>query len=63
MLQCLLEVATRPCNEMDEARTMLADLRQGLSAIAGEYGMLLMASGTHPSANWLHRRVTAAARL
>jgi len=25
--------------------------------------MLLMASSTHPSANWLHRRVTAAARL
>jgi carboxylate-amine ligase len=48
---------------MDEARTTLADLRQGLSAIAGEYGMLLMASSTHPSANWLHRRVTAAARL
>lgn len=62
MLQCQLEVATRPCLEMDEARTALADLRQGLSAIAGEHGMLLMASGTHPSANWLHQRVTAAAR-
>ncbi len=59
MLQCQLEVATRPCLEMSEARTALADLRQGLSAIAGEHGMLLMASGTHPSATWLHQRVTA----
>ena len=62
MLQCQLEVATRPCVEMGEARTALADLRQRVSAIASEHGMLWMASGTHASANWLHKRVTAAAR-
>jgi carboxylate-amine ligase len=62
MLQCQLEVATPPCRDMDEARGALMKLRRGLSDIAGEHGLLLMASGTHPSAAWLRQRVTAAAR-
>jgi carboxylate-amine ligase len=62
MLQCQLEVATQPCRDMDEARNALMKLRRGLSDIAGEHGLLLMASGTHPSAAWLRQRVTAAAR-
>ncbi len=62
MLQCQLEVATPPLLDFGEARRTLLDLRQGLSALAGEHGLLLMASGTHPSATWLRQRVTAAAR-
>ncbi|MGL4441197.1 MAG: carboxylate-amine ligase, partial [Bosea sp. (in: a-proteobacteria)] len=62
MLQCQLEVAIPPCIDMAVARRSLMDLRQGLSSIAGEHGLLMMASGTHPSATWLRQRVTAAAR-
>jgi carboxylate-amine ligase len=62
MLQCQLEVATAPCQDVAEARATLLGLRQGLSSIASEHGLLLMASGTHPSAAWLRQRVTAAAR-
>lgn len=62
MLQCQLEVAIPPCADMGVARQSLMGLRQGLSSIAGEHGLLLMASGTHPSATWLRQRVTAAAR-
>ncbi len=62
MLQCQLEVAIAPSTDAAIARRTLVDLRQGLSAIAGEHGLLMMASGTHPSAAWLRQRVTAAAR-
>lgn len=62
MLQCQLEVAIPPCVDVGVARQSLMGLRQGLSSIAGEHGLLLMASGTHPSATWLRQRVTAAAR-
>jgi glutamate---cysteine ligase / carboxylate-amine ligase len=62
MLQSQIEVATPVCTEMEEARESLMGLRQGLAGIAGEHGLLLMASGTHPSAAWVRQRVTAAAR-
>jgi carboxylate-amine ligase len=62
MLQSQIEVATPICREMDEARVTLTELRRGLSGIAAEHGLLMMASGTHPSATWLRQRVTAAAR-
>ncbi len=62
MLQSQLEVATPVCRDFAEARASLARLRGGLSRIADEHGLLLTASGTHPSATWLRQRVTAAAR-
>lgn len=62
MLQCQLEVAIAPTVDVAVARHTLLGLRQGLSSIASEHGLLLMASGTHPSATWLRQRVTAAAR-
>ncbi len=62
MLQCQLEVATPPLLDFSDAEAALGGLRQGISAIAGDHGLLVMASGTHPSATWLRQRVTAAAR-
>ena len=62
MLQCQIEVATLPTTDVSESRDRLAVLRRELSGLAGEHGLLLMASGTHPSATWLKQRVTAAAR-
>jgi carboxylate-amine ligase len=62
MLQSQIEVATPPLTDMDDARRVLQTLRGGLSAIAADHGLLVTASGTHPSATWLRQRVTAAAR-
>lgn len=62
MLQCQLEVATPPLHDFGEAEAALGGLRQGISVIAGDHGLLVMTSGTHPSATWLRQRVTAAAR-
>lgn len=62
MLQSQIEVATPVCETMDEARGSLATLRTGLASLGLEYGMLLLACGTHPSAVWSRQRVTEAAR-
>lgn len=62
MLQSQIEVATAICTTMGEARSALARLRSGLADIAGRHGLLLLASGTHPSAIWSRQRVTEAAR-
>lgn len=62
MLQSQIEVATAICTTMAEARSALARLRSGLADIAGRHGLLLLASGTHPSAIWSRQRVTEAAR-
>lgn len=62
MLQSQIEVATPVCETMVEARTSLSRLRTGLAAIALEHDMLLLASGTHPSAVWSRQRATEARR-
>jgi glutamate---cysteine ligase / carboxylate-amine ligase len=62
MLQSQLEIATLPATRMEQARDELIDLRSGLSQIAGDHGLLLMAAGTHPSAVWTRQRQTATAR-
>ncbi len=62
MLQSQIEVATAPCASMADARDQLAELRDGLGAIAGRHDLSILAAGTHPSAAWLRQRVTSAAR-
>ncbi len=62
MLQSQLEIATSPSTCMDETRAELITLRTGLSDIACEHGLLMMAAGTHPSAVWTRQRATAAKR-
>lgn len=62
MLQSQIEIATPVCTSMDEARRSLTRLRTGLAGLALEHDMLLLASGTHPSAAWSRQRATQAAR-
>ncbi|MEN5083654.1 carboxylate-amine ligase [Bosea sp. TWI1241] len=62
MLQSQIEVATPVCETMQQARARLSRLRSGLSDIAREHGMLLLACGTHPTAVWVNQRVTEARR-
>jgi carboxylate-amine ligase len=51
-LQAQIEVATEPHLSFDEARRELLRLRQGAAAAAGEYGLSILACGTHPLARW-----------
>jgi carboxylate-amine ligase len=53
MLQAQLEVATRPHISARSARDELVELRHLAADAAREHGLGILASGTHPSADWL----------
>jgi carboxylate-amine ligase len=51
-LQAQVETATPPCTSFAEARAELHYMRGVLATIAGEHGLAILASGTHPTAIW-----------
>ena len=52
MHQSVIEVGTRICHNIDEAREDLYDLRRNMIHLAEENGLRLVAGATHPFANW-----------
>lgn len=61
-LKAQIEVGTRVCNTVSEAREDLARLRRDLSSVVEEYGAAIIASSTHPFANWSEQETTEAPR-
>ncbi len=57
-LRSQIEVGTRPCNTIPEARADLASLRSAVIEVAGRYGMAPIAASTHPFASWRDQRHT-----
>lgn len=57
-LQAQIEVGTKVCARVSEAREDLASLRRDLSRVVSEYGAAIIASSTHPFANWAHQKTT-----
>ena len=51
-LQCQIEVGTRVCATVAEARSDLARLRGTVAAVARSHGLRLIAASTHPFATW-----------
>ena len=51
-LQAQIEVATEPHLSLDDGRRELLRLRQNAAAAAGDYGLSILACGTHPLAQW-----------
>jgi glutamate---cysteine ligase / carboxylate-amine ligase len=51
-LQAQIEVATEPHLRLDEARSELLRLRHSAAVAGGEYGLSILACGTHPLAHW-----------
>jgi carboxylate-amine ligase len=51
-LQSQVEVVTLPHTDMKTAREELRHLRQTVGRIAAEHGLAILASGTHPTADW-----------
>ena len=47
-LQCQIEVGTRVCETLGEARDDLAYLRRSVASVAGRYNLALVAASTHP---------------
>ena len=50
--QAVVEVGTRVCRDMQEAREDILDLRRQMITLASESGMWLAAASTHPFADW-----------
>ena len=51
-LQCQIEVGTRVCATVAEARSDLARLRGTVATVARSHGLRLIAASTHPFATW-----------
>jgi glutamate---cysteine ligase / carboxylate-amine ligase len=62
MLQSQIEVATPPCDTLDEARGHLARGRRALAEAAQQRGLGIAAAGTFPLAFWPEQQVTQQAR-
>ena len=52
MHQSVVEVGTRICKNIDEAREDLYDLRRQMIRLAKENNLILVAGATHPFADW-----------
>ncbi len=57
-----IEVGTKVCNNLVEAREDLARLRSVIVEVADQFGLAPIAASTHPSANWLTQKHTAKER-
>jgi glutamate---cysteine ligase / carboxylate-amine ligase len=59
MLQSQIEVATTPCQTMEEGRNQLRRFRETLANRAMGHGLGIVAAGTHPLALWHEQEQTA----
>ncbi|NYZ11543.1 carboxylate-amine ligase [Azospirillum sp. RWY-5-1] len=57
-LRCQIEVGTRVCATLAEARDELARLRGTVAGVARDYGLAPIAASTHPFAAWEPQRHT-----
>ena len=55
--QSVIEVGTRICHTVDEAREDIYDLRRNLIRLAEENGLVLVAGATHPFADWRNQEI------
>ncbi len=51
-LNAQIEVGTKVCGSLAEAREDLGTLRRTIAEVAGEYGLAIIAASTHPFASW-----------
>ncbi len=56
--QAVVEVGTRICNNIHDARADVALLRKTIAQIAGDLGFSIGASGTHPFSHWQQQLIT-----
>ena len=62
MHQAVVEVGTDICKDIDDAFVDVANLRKTISNIAGDLGLGVGASGTHPFSHWERQLITDHAR-
>ncbi|HZL28417.1 MAG TPA: carboxylate-amine ligase [Acidobacteriaceae bacterium] len=57
MHQSVIEVGTRICENIEEAREDIYDLRRNMIHLAEENGLVLVAGATHPFADWRDQEI------
>ena len=57
-LQSQIEIGTRVCHSLQEARDELSHLRRCIAEVAARHGVAMMAASTHPFATWGEQRTT-----
>ncbi|MDX1512365.1 MAG: carboxylate-amine ligase [Gammaproteobacteria bacterium] len=57
-LQCQIEIGTRVCDSLSDARDDLSRLRRTVSRVARNHGMEIIAASTHPFAIWGEQKQT-----
>lgn len=57
-LQCQIEIGTRVCTTIQEARADLAHLRSTIADVSSKYGLAPIAASTHPFAHWQEQHHT-----
>jgi carboxylate-amine ligase len=62
LLRSQIEIGTRICHNLTEARASLTELRRSIIEVAAERGLGLVADSTHPFAKWAQQKYTEKAR-
>ena len=57
-LRSQIEIGTKVCDNVHEARDDLKRLRRAVADVCNDYGLAPIASSTHPSADWYEQRHT-----
>ena len=58
MMQSVVEVGTTICENVDEARAQLGEMRQTLAELLQPEGPRLACAGTHPTSRWDAQQIT-----
>ena len=58
MMQSVVEVGTTICQNVDEAREQLSEMRQTLADLLKPEGLRLACAGTHPFSRWQEQQIT-----
>lgn len=62
LMQSQIEVGSRVCHSLGEARDEVIRLRRTVSELAAECGLCMAAASTHPFSSWAEQPVTAGER-
>jgi glutamate---cysteine ligase / carboxylate-amine ligase len=58
MMQSVVEVGTTICQDVDEARDQLGEMRGTLAELLEPEGLRIACAGTHPFSRWNEQRIT-----
>ncbi len=62
MMRSQVEVGTRVCADISEARSEIVRLRSTINRLANDQGLAMAAASTHPFSRWSEQQVTAGER-